>query len=48
MSMVRWEPFRELMGLRQAMDRLFDESFIRPSRILGVLGEEGQLPIDMY
>lgn len=48
MSMVRWEPFRELMGLRQAMDRLFDESFIRPSRILGVLGEEGQLLIDMY
>jgi HSP20 family protein len=48
MSMVRWEPFRELMGLRKAMDRLFDDSFIRPWRILGVLGEEGQLPIDMY
>ena len=48
MSMVRWEPFRELMGLRQAMDRLFEESFIRPSRIMSLFGEEAQPPIDMY
>jgi len=48
MSMIRWEPFRELMGLRQAMDRLFEESFVRPSRILGLFGEEAQPPIDMY
>jgi len=30
MAMQRWEPFREAMGLRDAMDRLFRESFIRP------------------
>jgi len=48
MSMMRWEPFRELMSLRQAMDRLFEESFVRPSRILGLFGEEAQPPIDMY
>ena len=29
MSMIRWEPFRELMSLRQAMDRLFEERFWR-------------------
>ncbi len=29
-NIVRWEPFREMTSLRHAMDRLFDESFIRP------------------
>ncbi len=48
MSIVRWEPFPELMPLRRAMDRLFEESFIRPTRLLGVLGEAPVLPIDMY
>lgn len=46
MSMIRWEPFPELMSLRQAMDRLFEDSFIRPSRLAP---GEGPLPaIDMY
>ncbi len=48
MSIVRWEPFRELMSLRQAMDRLFEESFVRPSRIKEFFGEEEQPLIDMY
>ena len=48
MSMIRWEPFRELMSLRQAMDRLLEESFLRPSRVLGLLGDEAQPPIDMF
>jgi HSP20 family protein len=30
------------------MDRLFEESFVRPSRILGLFGEEAQPSIDMY
>jgi HSP20 family protein len=29
-NIVRWEPFRELVSLREAMDRLFEESFVRP------------------
>ena len=47
MTMMRWEPFREMMSLRNAMDRLFDESFVRPSR---VWVEEGtaQVPLDVY
>jgi hypothetical protein len=39
MSMIRWEPIRELMSLRQAMDRLFEERFVRPSPFLGLVGE---------
>ena len=30
-NIVRWEPFREMYSLRHAMDRLFNESFIRPA-----------------
>ncbi len=47
MTMMRWEPFRDMMSLRNAMDRLFDESYVRPAR---VWGEEGAapLPLDVY
>ncbi|MEW6143089.1 MAG: Hsp20/alpha crystallin family protein [Chloroflexota bacterium] len=47
MTMMKWEPFPELMSLREAMDKLFEDSFIRPSRRL--LPFEGPAPaIDMY
>ena len=29
-NLVRLEPFRELMSLRETMDRLFEESVVRP------------------
>jgi HSP20 family protein len=29
-NITRWEPFREAVSLRDAMDRLFDESFLKP------------------
>ncbi|TET48849.1 MAG: Hsp20/alpha crystallin family protein [Anaerolineales bacterium] len=29
-SLVRWEPFGDRVSLRQAMDRLFEDSFVRP------------------
>lgn len=47
MSITRWEPFSELMSLRDAMDRLFEESFVRPSRLLG-MPAAGTVPVDMY
>ena len=31
MSLIRWDPFRDTVSLRDAMNRLFEESFIRPS-----------------
>jgi HSP20 family protein len=30
-NMVRWDPFREVMGLRRAMDRLFDDALVSSS-----------------
>lgn len=48
MSIVRWEPFRDFMTLREAMDRLFQESFVGPGRREWLAPAEGTLPLDMY
>lgn len=47
MSITRWEPFRDLISLREAMDRLFEEGWVRP-REGWLLPTEGTLAIDMY
>ncbi len=47
MSITRWEPFRDLISLREAMDRLFEESWVRP-RAGWLLPTEETLAIDMY
>ena len=47
MSLIRWDPFREMVSLRDAMDRLFEESFVGvPAR----RREEGGQPlaVDVY
>ena len=44
-NMIRWEPAREMMTLREAMDRLFDDAFTRP---LGVNGSNSSPALDMY
>jgi HSP20 family protein len=41
----RPSPFSELVTLRQAMDRLFDEPFFRPAN--GSTAEGGNLPLDV-
>ena len=46
MSIARWEPFSELMTLRDAMNRLFEESLVRPSRAL--CSAPTAVPVDMY
>ena len=33
MSMQRWDPFREALTLRDAMNRLFEDSVVRPSTL---------------
>ncbi len=48
MNIVRWQPFSDMVTLRQAMDRLFEDSFVRPPRLAAAYGDEGNLPIDMY
>jgi len=44
-NLIRWEPAREMMSLRDAMDRLFDDAFTRPLS----LKDTWSVPaIDMY
>jgi HSP20 family protein len=44
-NLTRWEPMREMMTLREAMDRLFDDAFTRPLSLSGVSASPA---IDMY
>ena len=46
-NLIRWEPAREMMTLREAMDRLFDDAFTRPLSLRD--GWSASAPaIDMY
>lgn len=45
-NLIRWEPAREMMTLREAMDRLFDDAFTRP---LSMTNNVWSVPaVDMY
>ena len=44
-NLTRWEPVREMMTLREAMDRLFDDAFTRP---MGTNGVSTVPAIDLY
>jgi HSP20 family protein len=45
-KIIRFEPAREMVSLRDAMDRLFDDAFMRPS---SQMGSNWQAPaVDMY
>ncbi len=45
-NLTRWEPVREMMTLREAMDRLFDDAFTRPINLRD--GGLSSPAIDMY
>lgn len=50
---TRWEPMRDFVTLRDAMDRLFEESFVQPSwtalaRRPGETSGAWRLPVDIY
>ncbi len=48
-NLTRWEPAREMMTLREAMDHLFDDAFTRPFFSIRDGGSTGSVPaIDMY
>ena len=48
MTLVRRpSPFGELVTLRQAMDRLFDDTVFRPSTAYAANGDLGRLPLDI-
>ena len=48
-SIIRWEPMREMTGMREMMDRLFDEGFARPFSSALVDGYGAGLPaLDIF
>ena len=48
MSIDRWSPMRDFMTLRQAMDRLFEDSFVGPRPFAPAPERAIRLPIDAY
>ncbi len=46
MSIMRWDPFREMVSLREVMNRLFEDSFVRPATWLEPF-EGAQLAVDV-
>ena len=47
-QLTRWEPFRDLVSLREAMDRLFEESVVRPGGAALAPRVVGTLAVDVY
>lgn len=48
-NLVRWEPMREMLSLREAMDKLFEESFVGPRWASIWPGDGGAtLAMDVY
>lgn len=47
-ELSHWEPFRDMITLREAMDRLFEESFVRPSEQSAGGLPGSQLAVDIY
>ncbi len=50
MTVIRRNPWREMMTLREAMDQLFEEGFVHPmqSRDTGSRERPFRLPLDVY
>jgi HSP20 family protein len=47
-NLIRWEPAREMMTLREAMDRLFDDAFTQPLSLSSGWRGGGVPAVDMY
>jgi HSP20 family protein len=47
MSVIRWRPIEGMLTLREAMDRLFEDSVIRPARRVS-RGETAELPVNVW
>ena len=45
MSITRWDPFRDMMSLREAMQNLFEDSVVAPRSLTG--GAAGNLALDV-
>jgi HSP20 family protein len=47
-QLSRWEPFRDMVTLREAMNRLFEESLVRPWEGLRAAAPAASLTVDIY
>jgi HSP20 family protein len=45
---TRWDPFREAVTLREAMDRLFEDSYVPAHRQAEQREQAWRLPLDAY
>ena len=48
MAITRYSPISDLVSLRDAMDQLFQESFIRPTAWSGVAAGQLAVPVDLW
>lgn len=48
MTLARFSPMPDVVSLREAMDRLFEDSIIRPSVASGVRGGQVVVPVDLW
>ena len=48
MTITRWSPMNDLVSLREAMDRLFEDSFIKPSTWTGLAAGQVAVPVDLW
>ncbi len=48
MTITRFRPMTDIVSLRDAMDRLFEESFIRPNTWTGLAAGHVAVPVDLW
>ena len=48
MTIARFSPLSDVVSLREAMDRLFEDSFIRPSMWTGLAAGQLAVPVDLW
>jgi HSP20 family protein len=45
-NLVRWDPFNEMTSLRDMMDRVFEQAWVRPTSVFE--GSMSRFPVDLY
>lgn len=48
MTLVKWDPFKELLRMEERMDRLFGDNFLRPTLGEREITGEWLPPVDIY
>lgn len=48
MALTRFTPLSDIVSLRDAMDQLFQESFIRPATLSGLAAGQIAVPVDLW